>query len=82
MKQIKLFDERERPNGTVKYTAFQNELRSKIGGLMRLTRASERDVKTRELQVDNSAPRKEKGYEQSEMISKQAKKLYEHLLED
>lgn len=82
MKQIKLFDQRERPNGTVKYTAFQNELTSTIAGLLKLTHASERDVSICELRVDNSAPREEKGYEQSEMISKQAKKLYELLLED
>jgi hypothetical protein len=82
VKQIKLFDERERPNGTVKYTAFQNELRSKIAGLMRLTRVSGRDAKIGDLPVGDSASQEGKGYEQSDMISIQAKKLYELLLED
>lgn len=63
VKQIKLFDQRERPNGTMKYSAFQSDLRGKMDDLVKAVRDAE-------------------GRGQSISISKQARVLYEHFLED
>jgi hypothetical protein len=43
LKQIPLFEQRERPNGTVKYSGFQGELRRSIDELAGATKDTEKD---------------------------------------